>query len=107
MDGTHSWLARHASGDYDDIGTLEDLRKTFIWGKIAFDLGGRCDVREVGSDTRCIDDIKEAELMDYSHSACVRWGDAVTSVTRGFVLRRRAKGWPIPPGACEIEREGE
>lgn len=23
--------------------------------------------------------------------------EPITSVTRGFVLRRRAKGWPIPP----------
>jgi hypothetical protein len=28
----------------------------------------------------------------------------VTSVTKGFALRRRAKGWPIPPNGCVILR---
>jgi len=63
VDGTHSWLAGHASRNYDNISTLEGLRKTVIWRKVAFDLSGRCDVGEVGGDTRCIDDIKEAELV--------------------------------------------
>jgi hypothetical protein len=90
--GTHSWLARHASGDYDDIGTLEDLRKTVIWGEVAFDFCGGCDVREVCGYARCIDYIKKAKLVDGSHLVGVGWGEGVTSVTRGFVLRRRAKG---------------
>ncbi len=72
VDGTHSWLAGHASRNYDDISTLKGLCKTLIWGKVAFDLGRRCDVREVGRDTGCIDDIKEAKLVDVSRSACVR-----------------------------------
>jgi hypothetical protein len=92
VDGTHSWLAGHASRNYDDMSTLEDLGKTVIWRKVAFNLSGCCDVGEVGGDTRCIDDIIEAELVDCSHSACVGWGEPVTSVTRGFVLSRRAKG---------------
>jgi hypothetical protein len=104
--GTHSWLTGYASRDDDDVSTLEGLRKTVIWGKVALDLSGCCDVREVGSYARCIDDIIEAELMDCSHSACVRWGEAVTSVTPGFVLRRRARGWPIPPVLCESSTEG-
>ena len=90
--GTHSWLARHASGDYDDIGTLEDLRKAVIWGEVTFDLGGGCDMRKVCGYARCINYIKEAKLLDGSHSECMGWGEGVTSLTRGFVLRRRAKG---------------
>jgi hypothetical protein len=107
MDGTHSWLTGYASRDDDDISTLEGLCKTFIWWEVSLDLSGGCDVREVCSDARCVDDIKEAELVDCSHSACVRREEAVTSVTPGFVLRRRARGWPIPPVLCERETEGE
>jgi len=92
VDGTHSWLAGHASRNYNDISTLEDLQKTVIWRKVAFNLGGGCDVGEVRGDTRCIDDIKETELVDGSHSACVGWGEPVTSVTLGLVLSSRAKG---------------
>jgi hypothetical protein len=105
--GTHSWLTGYASRDDDDVSTLESLRKTVIWREISLNFSGCCDVREVCSYARCIDDIKEAELMDCSHSECVRWGEAVTSVTPGFVLRRRARGCPIPPVLCESDTEGE
>ena len=90
--GTHSWLARHASGDYDDIGTLEDLRKAVIWGEVTFDLGGGCDVREVCGYARCINYIKEAKLVDGSHSECVGKGRGSHLLDPGICFEEKSQG---------------
>ena len=76
VEGTYSWLPGYASRDDDDISTLEGLCETVIWGKVALDLSGGCNMREVCGDARCIDDIIETELVDcsYSVNSMRRWG---------------------------------
>ena len=59
---THSRLPGHASRNNNNIGTLQGLCEAVIGRQVAFNLGGRGDVREIGSDTGGVDDIEEAEL---------------------------------------------
>jgi hypothetical protein len=97
---THPWFSGHTGGDNDNVRTPKSLSKTITRREVALDFGRGGDMREVGGNTWRVDDIIQAELKDVrTFSGCnstSRRG-LMTSVTRGFVLRRRAKGWPIPP----------
>jgi hypothetical protein len=75
LDGTHSWFARHASGDNDNVSPLQSLGKTVIWRQVALNFGRSCDVREVGGNARGVDNIKETELEDVRVSVGVLFHD--------------------------------
>jgi hypothetical protein len=62
----YSRLPRNTSGDYHDISTLERFREAVIFRQIAFHFRGRGDMRKIGSYSRGIDDIIEAELRDHT-----------------------------------------
>jgi hypothetical protein len=62
--GTHPWFSGHASGDDDNVCTPKSLGKTVIWREVALDLGRSGDMREVGGNTRCVDDIIQAKLKE-------------------------------------------
>jgi len=64
--GTHSWFSGHTSGDDDNVSTPESFGETTIWREVALDLGRSGDMREVGGNTRCVDDIIQTELEDVS-----------------------------------------
>ncbi len=64
LDGTHSWFARHTSGDNDNVSPLQSLGKTVIWRQVALNFGRSCDVREVCGNARGVDNIIETKLED-------------------------------------------
>lgn len=67
---------------------------------------------QVCGNARCIDDIKETELID---AEFLTQGSSMiqmkfTSETKGLIFRRSDNGWPIPPlmqsnNAEKIERD--
>ena len=59
---TYTRLPGDTCGDDNDVGALERLAEAIVVGEEALDLGGRRDVRQVGSDTGRVDDIVEAKL---------------------------------------------
>jgi hypothetical protein len=59
---THSRLPGHTSRNNNNICTLQGLCEAVIGRQIALNLGGRSDVREIGSDTGGVDNIEKTEL---------------------------------------------
>ena len=59
---THSWLSWDTGGDDYDVCAGEDFLEALIWGQETLNLGGGRDVRQVGGNSWCIDDIVEAKL---------------------------------------------
>lgn len=59
---THSWLSWDTRGDDYDVCASEDLLEALIWGKETLDLCGSRDVRQVGGNSWCVDDIVETKL---------------------------------------------
>lgn len=59
---TYAWLTGDASGNYNDVSAGKGFLETVVGGEVALDLRGSCDVREVSSNTRGVDDIEEAKL---------------------------------------------
>lgn len=114
-DGTdvpsHAGLAWDASGDNNDVGAREGLLEAVIRGQVARDFGGGRNVRDISRDTGGVDDIEQAELSAVRNTQRRKFGlgeswivrnraeRGRTSVTSGFSLRRRERGWPMPP-AC-------
>ena len=64
MHSTHSWFSGHTSGDDDNVSTPKSFGETIIRREVALDFGRSGDMREVGGNTRGVDDIIEAELSD-------------------------------------------
>lgn len=62
QEGAYAGLPRYTSGDDDDLRTSESLLEAIAWGQESGDFGRGVDVREIGSDTRGVDDIEEPEL---------------------------------------------
>jgi hypothetical protein len=59
---SHARLSRDAGGDDNDVSTNESLLKTVIGGKISSHLSGSSNVRDIGRDTRSVDDIVQPQL---------------------------------------------
>lgn len=60
--GTHPGLPGDTSGNDNDVSTSKSLLETIVRREEACDLGRGGDVGKIGSDTRCVDDIIEAQL---------------------------------------------
>jgi len=92
---TDSGLPWSTSGNHDDIGAFlrpsSAKKKTFHFRR-----GG--DMGQIGCHAGGVDNIEQAELGENKVRLCeTTWTDERTSEISGFDLRRRAKGWPIPP----------
>jgi hypothetical protein len=96
----HAWLAGDASGDEDDFGTFQSCCEAAGCWVVAGDLALGVDVADVCCNTwdeKSVvvdpadkkEDVPGAKRISYN----------AKSVTRGFSLRRRDNGWPIPPAA--------
>ena len=59
---TYSRLAWNPGRDDNDVGAGQGLLETFIRRKVTHDLGWSCNVGQVGSDTRRVHNIIEAQL---------------------------------------------
>lgn len=60
---SHARFAWDTSRDHDDVGTLESLLEAIISWESAVDLGRSRNVRDIRRDTRCVDDIKQPQLL--------------------------------------------
>jgi hypothetical protein len=59
---TYPRLAGNTSGDDNNVRALESLKETIVGLEEALNLGRGRDVREIGGDTRGVDDIEETQL---------------------------------------------
>lgn len=59
----YSWLPWNTSGDYYNVSPSQGFLEAFIRGKEPPDFRLGVNVRKVSSNTRGVDDIKEAELF--------------------------------------------
>lgn len=60
---SHTRFAWDTSRDHDDVGTLESLLEAIVRWERTKDLGRSRNVRDIRRDTRCVDDIKQPQLL--------------------------------------------
>jgi len=96
----HAWLAGDTGGDEDNLGALEGCCQPAGCGIVAGDLALGVDVADV-----CCNTCDEKSVVVYAADSrggvpgAMRISYSAKSVTRGFSLRRRDNGCPIPPAA--------
>ena len=96
----HAWLAGNTSGNEHDFCTLKSCCQSAGCRVVAGDLALGVDVADVCCDTwnqKSV--VVEAADEQKGVPGAMRISYSAKSVTRGFSLRRRDNGWPIPPAA--------
>ena len=96
----HAWLAGNTSGNEHDFCTLKSCCQSAGCWVVAGDLALGVDVADVCCDTwnqKSV--VVEAADKQKGVPGAMRISYSAKSVTRGFSLRRRDNGWPIPPAA--------